>query len=73
MLMGQLADGFATITVGQLVMDNLCAPTTPNSPTLAAKTRIMPTVGEDEEEVVAGVASLRNPIQPVMNFFKIKG
>lgn len=32
----------------------------------------MPPVGEDEEEVVAGVASLRNPIQPVMNFFKIK-
>jgi hypothetical protein len=31
----------------------------------------MPPVGEDEE-VVAGVASLRNPIQPVMNFFKIK-
>jgi hypothetical protein len=28
----------------------------------------MPPVGEDEEEVVAGVASLRNPIQPVMNF-----
>jgi hypothetical protein len=32
----------------------------------------MPPVAEDEEEVVAGVASLRNPIQPVMNFFKIK-
>jgi hypothetical protein len=72
MLMGQLADGFATITVGQLVMDNLCAPTTPNPPSLAAKKRIMPPVAEDEEEVVAGVASLRNPIQPVMNFFKIK-
>jgi hypothetical protein len=60
MLMGQLADGFATITVGQLVMDNLCAPTTPNpSPhSCSKKERIMPPVGEDEEEVVAGVAHL---------------